>query len=220
MTAVAKVAGGCLISVKGGANMNSFKECSLVLAVLVGLTIISALLITAPQAHANFATFQYVGPPGGTNTQDTDWGDLANKVMNANATLDLSTGSSGGVWTAYASSWSIYVGGSLFLDSTMSDLTTYENIFMGTGPVLEQYLLRAHREVGGSYSEAGLTFWFDPNVPNFGYDWAFTGTGKHTASGDQTVTFALTSQVPAPPAVWLFGCGLLGLIGLRRFRRG
>jgi hypothetical protein len=180
--------------------------------------IMSAVMIAASPGIADFATFQYVGPPGGTNQQDTDWGDLARKVMTANATLELSTGSAGGAWTASASSWSISVGGALFLDSTMPGFVT-DSIFIGTGAVLEEYRLSAYEESGLHLPMAGFTYWFDPNVQNPGYDWALNGAGKHTAMGDQTVTFAPTSQVPVPPSIWLCGCGLVGLMGFRRFRR-
>jgi hypothetical protein len=39
---------------------------------------------------------------------------------------------------------------------------------------------------------------------------------RATALGDHTDTAALTRAVPLPGAVWLFGSGLLGLIGIRR----
>ena len=150
-------------------------------------------------AEATFATFQYTGPPGGNDPQLGDeYGYLAGKVMTAQATLELLTGSAGGPWTASATSWSIAVGGTLFLDSSTLPLTIYENIFMGTGPVLEQYRLRAGTESGGTFSEAFFTYWIDPNVNNFGYDMAQTWTPataarhhpRHVASGDQTVIFA------------------------------
>jgi len=43
--------------------------------------------------------------------------------------------------------------------------------------------------------------------------------GTNYLSLAEVQVYGNTSPVPLPPSVWLFGSGLVGLIGLRRFRR-
>lgn len=43
--------------------------------------------------------------------------------------------------------------------------------------------------------------------------------GTNYLSLAEVQVYGDTSPVPLPPSVWLFGSGLVGLIGLRRFRR-
>ena len=50
-----------------------------------------------------------------------------------------------------------------------------------------------------------------PTIPNWSWDLMY-GTDKIVLTGQ-------TSPVPIPPAVWLFGSGLLGLVGIARRRR-
>ena len=51
------------------------------------------------------------------------------------------------------------------------------------------------------------------------YGILFQGIATGTAGGSVTGIVALVSAVPVPPAVWLFGSALLGLIGVSRTRK-
>jgi hypothetical protein len=76
-----------------------------------------------------------------------------------------------------------------------------------------------------------VSFWADGVTPlpklfgssdikDFG-GWIYDGSGPtyYKYSYEFSSGTVSTQAVPLPPAVWLFGSGLVGLIGLRRFRR-
>lgn len=92
----------------------------------------------------------------------------------------------------------------------------------------------------GLHNNVLRILWLDSNytanpVNQFGYtgndwgvtdvDWFATGIGQikflgvGAGSGVIDGGFELTSVVPVPAAVWLFGSGLIGLIGVARRRR-
>ena len=51
------------------------------------------------------------------------------------------------------------------------------------------------------------------------YSLTILATIVHTGAGQSTSFNAIASPVPVPAAVWLFGSGLLGMIGVARRRR-
>jgi hypothetical protein len=56
-------------------------------------------------------------------------------------------------------------------------------------------------------------------APNPGYAWDFVpgnGDQDNSAKVGQLYAWAVVSAVPVPAAFWLFGSGLMGLLGLRR----
>jgi len=59
---------------------------------------------------------------------------------------------------------------------------------------------------------------YEGAILQFGF---LTNTGGYVGSGNyyDNVNFALAPAVPVPAAVWLFGSGLLGLIGVARRRK-
>ena len=52
------------------------------------------------------------------------------------------------------------------------------------------------------------------------YSLTILATIEHTGAGQITSFDAIASPIPVPAAVWLFGSGLLGLVGVARRRRG
>ncbi|MCK9376926.1 MAG: hypothetical protein M0P73_12325 [Syntrophobacterales bacterium] len=89
--------------------------------------------------------------------------------------------------------------------------------------------LNAYGNVGTncSYLETGITLL---EGESFTFDWAFLAFDYapfqdfskfylKDAGGDVVFQNGLGQLVPVPPAVVLFGSGLLGLVGLRRFRK-
>jgi len=52
------------------------------------------------------------------------------------------------------------------------------------------------------------------------YSLTILATIEHTGAGQVTSFDAIASPVPVPAAVWLFGSGLLGMVGVARRRRG
>lgn len=62
--------------------------------------------------------------------------------------------------------------------------------------------------------------WTDGNQITFGFfDSVGTSEQGFTLDGGYDNFTVEISPVPLPGAVWLFGCGLLSLVGLRRYRR-
>ena len=87
--------------------------------------------------------------------------------------------------------------------------------------------LNLNNPVPTGASSAGSSEFFIPGIEYFGF-WAGFGSEDPLQSGlwdgslavlnpDEISTFAsFTPAVPVPAAVWLFGSGLLGLIGIAR----
>lgn len=68
----------------------------------------------------------------------------------------------------------------------------------------------------------GLWSGFNASADLFGYDLAFDLLGTldiDTATGFATLTTGDVSAVPVPAAAWLFGSGVVGLVGIARRRK-
>jgi hypothetical protein len=65
-------------------------------------------------------------------------------------------------------------------------------------------------------------FLFDPTLPEIDLNWALGRVGASTDQRHQDMGRMLPLEltaIPVPAAVWLFGSGLLGLIGVARRRK-
>jgi beta-glucanase (GH16 family) len=76
--------------------------------------------------------------------------------------------------------------------------------------------------VAGHPSEVRLNIW----APNAFFSDAYNAALQPVSSAAENqqyeleIDFVRVSEVPIPPAIWLFGSGLLGLIGISRHKRG
>lgn len=111
-------------------------------------------------------------------------------------TLDWSASGNGTLndWTDYAHS-SIYIAGN-FSDGNGNNGSVYSNYYQYTG-------------YDGSYNQSGT------------FSMAIFSDGIHTVSGSLTAqansnSSSPVSSVPVPAAAWLFGSGLVGLLGVAR----
>ena len=69
-----------------------------------------------------------------------------------------------------------------------------------------------------SFANSGESVDLD-SITDGTYGILFQGNATGTSGGSVTGIVALVSAVPVPPAVWLFGSALLGLIGVSRTRK-
>ena len=130
---------------------------------------------------------------------------LGSYVKAVNAAANAATGAS---ITDYAANNSVIVGS--------SDNAFYDGINWGgswAGPSTEGKL-------GNS-----LGFYFvgvDPAIATTGADQTVVSafSGQWTLSANGTLTYGAPAPVPLPPAVWLLGSALVGLVGVGRRRTG
>jgi hypothetical protein len=69
----------------------------------------------------------------------------------------------------------------------------------------------------GGETDNSIFYWVAPGTWNNAVE-NFTDIGKPFGIRGYIVEYDLSS-VPIPPAIWLFGSGLLGLIGITRHKR-
>ena len=154
---------------------------------------------------------------------------LNNNVISvcASCTLDFQTGASIGGWDFGAGGTITITGGIDFPDAT-PDIATGTTLLQGTfnnatvidlgGGTFEFQI------VGGSFTDTKhpelLAFY---GMPDIGYAGGLNISFSTSASmgdmftSDQIFSGDITNQaVPIPAAVWLFGSGLIGLIGIAR----
>ena len=90
-----------------------------------------------------------------------------------------------------------------------------------------------------SQNTNNTNYWFAAHVTDFNtgeYGWRLTGSGENCNDGDTNCVYQLLTSayfsggdgsgggppagvIPVPAAVWLFGSGLLGLVGIARSRK-
>lgn len=157
---------------------------------------------------------------------------LNNNVVSicASCTLDFQTGASTGGWNYGAGGTITITGGIDFPDATPDILAgntllqgTFNNatvIDLGSGSFEFQI-------VGGSFTDtkhpALLAFY---GLPDIGYAGGLNISFSTTANmgdlftSDQIFSGDVVNQpVPVPAAIWLFGSGLIGLVGVARRKR-
>ena len=219
-----------------------------VVALVLGLMVApaSAWIIVPDFGETGWQTYTYTAGPGGfsgtagflvSNHGDTDLDsgllvdNLSQCSLPGNQSFEL--GNYNGYTLGPASNGTVTQGpvfssnGNPYLP-TNGEWMSYQLSNNDPTPAI---FLNAYGHVGTdcSYLETGITL---AAGESFTFDWAFLAFDyvpfedfskfylKDTG-GDVVFQDGLgqLAAVPVPPAVWLFGSGLLGLVGLRRFRK-
>ena len=147
----------------------------------------------------------------------------------ASCTLDFQTGASTGGWS-YGAGGSISItGGVDFPDATadiMGPVTLLQGTFDSATVISIGVGIFEFQIAGGSFTDNKhpdlLAFY---GLPNVGYVGGLNISFSTTANMDELFTSdaifsgdVVNQPVPIPAAVWLFGSGLLGLVGVARRR--
>ena len=147
----------------------------------------------------------------------------------ASCTLDFQTGASTGGWNFGAGGTISITGGIDFPDAT-TDIATDSTLMTGTFDSATVVDLGSgafkFQIVGGSFTDTKhpelLAFY---GLPDIGYigglNISFSTTanmGDSFTSGQIFSGDVVNQPVPVPAAVWLFGTGFIGLIGIARRR--
>ena len=157
---------------------------------------------------------------------------LNNNVVSicASCTLDFQTGSSTGGWNYGAGGTITITGGIDFPDAT-TDIPTGTTLLQGTFDNATVINLGSgsfeFQIVGGSFTDTKhpdlLAFY---GLPDIGYNGGLNISFSTTANmgdlftSDQIFSGDVVNQpVPVPAAIWLFGSGLIGLVGVARRKR-
>jgi hypothetical protein len=154
--------------------------------------------------------------PGWTHTSDWTALDLTGVSGPTLLTLTLDRGATGSLFPAF----SLYSGWELAVDDTSNHtFNNTGNISWATSLTYIDHLANAGGPIGTDngtgVTSVSRTWALDPGLYslNFGGNPAFAlgQTGSH----DFTATLT-TAPVPVPAALYLFGSGLVGLVGLAR----
>jgi hypothetical protein len=88
----------------------------------------------------------------------------------------------------------------------------------GTSTNLNKGTTAAYSQTGSALVDAGAGMWTGTlvSVGNIGSTWGAFNKTQYTELWDIKITAA---AVPVPAAVWMFGSGLLGLVGVARRRK-
>ncbi len=96
----------------------------------------------------------------------------------------------------------------------------YQSFTTGTSTNAAQGFTPPFSMTGSALQDAGAGVWTGTLVAagNVGPEWGGFNTQQYSELFNVTIT-AETSAVPVPAAVWLFGSGLMGLVGIARRKK-
>ena len=101
----------------------------------------------------------------------------------------------------------------------LADGTGTGTLFAFDNTVFHDYVLRGTLGTSNYTVTVDDTFVFNGvREARVGLESIFFGDGSSNANAHMEITRLEFSQVPLPTAVWLFGSGLLGLIGIARMK--
>ena len=147
----------------------------------------------------------------------------------ASCTLGLQTGASTGGWN-YGAGGSITITGGIDFPDATPDIATGSILLTGTFDSATVVDLGSgtfeFQIVGGAFTDTKhqdlLAFYGMPNTDYLGglnISFSTTANMGDIFTSDQIFSGDVVNQpVPVPAAVWLFGSGLIGLIGIARRR--
>jgi len=190
------------------------------LALILGSTVASAATMTS----GTFTMLSSGGNPVGT------FPDVTGNIGGGTWAVASTSAFFGNVWTAH--SGTTFGPGTYTIDTVEGGV--YTNVTVGTGQVgghiLFDWNTAANIDVVNVWdvsTAGGVTTYTSTDVcsGNAGAGGACTGDGVRGlamidgAFPGFNANFDFTTAVPVPAAVWLFGSGLLGLVGVARRKK-
>ncbi len=162
------------------------------------------------------ATFNFTLVPPATSTSTTTNASVA--IYTPVNTLSLSGTNADGAYTLANSEVELFNFFSNYVGSYPNDNFDFDAQLQLSG--------RSY-DISMGMSGLPLSFWGDGEVPPLPKLISNSDGGPHGNIGEDMIgteyyidNITISSQVvPVPPTVWLLGSGLLGLIGVKRFRK-
>jgi len=188
--------------------------------------VLCALLGPITPAHAALVTYSFTGMTDAQDPQDS-------LPVSGSFQFDNATGGSGGVYNGAVKGFSLTIGGyTSFFAPGINGVTLSQNTNLGgglsgdrwalvsaaTGPELGgtvpfHFDLHLDGQGGGLFANTALQ-----NPPSFGNlseaRWRLFFEGAHGTPFASVGSITSLTAVPLPPAVLLFGAGLIALVGL------
>jgi hypothetical protein len=190
---------------------------------MLPLAVVCALSVPMTAAHAAFVTYSFTGM--------TD--DPSPLAVTGSFQFDKTTGGSGGVYNGAVKGFSVTIGEytSIFAPG-INGVTISQNTNLGGGLSGDRWALASAatgRELGGT-----VPFYFDLHLDHEGGGlftdtalqdppsfsslsearWRLFFEGAHGTPFASVGSITSLTAVPLPPAVLLFGAGLIALVGL------
>jgi len=135
--------------------------------------------------------------------------DNGSSIEDATFSLNSAAGTSKSVLSLYYREFDFLdTSGDLAASHFQGDSSSGSSIGAVLGSTLN---LGQDNLTNSAFSFGGLSFLFTINAGSTGYPNNFTNFDVRVIGGDVSLT-----PVPVPAAVWLFGSGLLGLVGMAR----
>jgi hypothetical protein len=157
---------------------------------------------------------------------DTAGGTFALDVVGGTGSMTGSIDGSGGMSFTPTGRWGIAAGYATSLGhlewnrESVANPTAglYKSFTTGTSTNLNKGATPAYSQTGSALADAGAGMWTGTlvSVGNIGSTWGAFNKQQYTELWDIKIT---ASAVPVPAAVWMFGSGLLGLVGVARRRK-
>jgi hypothetical protein len=188
--------------------------------------VVCALLVPLSEVHAALVTYSFTGMTDAQNSQDS-------LPVSGSFQFDKGTSGNGGVYNGAVTGFHVTIGGyTSFFAPGINGVKISQNSDLGgglsgdrwtlvsaaIGPELGGTLpfsfdLHLDRQGGGLFADTALQ---DP--PSFGSlseaRWRLFFEGAHGTPFASVGSITSLTAVPLPPAVLLFGAGLIALVGL------
>ncbi len=190
------------------------------------VAILCTLLSSITPAHAALVTYSFTGMTDELDPQDS-------LPVSGSFQFDKATAGSGGIYNGAVTGFSLTIGGyTSFFAPGINGVTLSQNTNLGGGLSGDRWTL-VSAATGSELDDGTVPFQFDLHLdgqrgllsnttlqdpPSFGSlteaRWRLFFEGVHGTPFASVGSITSLTAVPLPPAVLLFGAGLIALVGL------